>query len=184
MKSIANRIFVVNQGLKDVDERRPTQAIIGVRLVTADAVFDGAEAFRDRLSNMYQSWARKRGMRLRDLDASRGRYEALFLVSGFGSFGLLLPEAGLHVFEVPAGESRFDRIRARVEVAPVPAAGAKGQQDVVSVAADLLDANKAGKVVVVRRYREEPSPLARDSVRSWRTGRLDLVFDGDFDAIG
>jgi len=36
---------------------------------------------------------------------------------------------------------------------------------------------------IVRRYREEPSPLARDRVRGWRTGRLDRVLAGDFDLI-
>ena len=36
---------------------------------------------------------------------------------------------------------------------------------------------------IVRRYRKDPSPLVRDSVRGWRTGRLDLVLAGDFDLI-
>jgi ATP-dependent Clp protease ATP-binding subunit ClpC len=34
---------------------------------------------------------------------------------------------------------------------------------------------------IVRRYREEPSPLVRDSGKGWRTGRFDLVVNGDFD---
>jgi hypothetical protein len=34
---------------------------------------------------------------------------------------------------------------------------------------------------VVRRYREDPAPLVRDSVRGYRTGRLDRVLAGDFD---
>ncbi len=37
---------------------------------------------------------------------------------------------------------------------------------------------------IVRRYREEPSPLVRDSARGWRTGRLERVLDGDFDLMG
>ena len=37
--------------------------------------------------------------------------------------------------------------------------------------------------VIVRRYREEPSPLVRDAVRRWRTGRIDRVFAGDFDGV-
>jgi ATP-dependent Clp protease ATP-binding subunit ClpC len=37
---------------------------------------------------------------------------------------------------------------------------------------------------VVRRYRREPSPLVRDAVRGWRTGRLDRVLDGEFDVLG
>jgi ATP-dependent Clp protease ATP-binding subunit ClpC len=35
----------------------------------------------------------------------------------------------------------------------------------------------------VRRYREWPSPLVRDGVRGWRTGRLDHVLGGDFDLM-
>jgi ATP-dependent Clp protease ATP-binding subunit ClpC len=36
---------------------------------------------------------------------------------------------------------------------------------------------------VVRRYREKPSPLVRDSVRDWRTGRLERVLGGEFDLM-
>jgi len=183
VKSIANRIFVLREGLQDFDERRSTQAILGVRLVTGDVNLDGAQAFRDRLVSMYRNWSRARGMRLRELDSGKSRYEALFLVSGFGSFGLLDAESGLHVFEVPVGGSKFERIRARVQVAPVPASGTMQQTHIGEAATDLLDAEKTQQVVIVRRYREKPSPLARDSVRKWRTGRLELVFDGNFDVI-
>ena len=62
----------------------------------------------------------------------------------------------------------------------------------VEPAADLIDQMVAGDrlgdgagttLEIVRRYREEPSPLARDRVRGWRTGRLDRVLAGDFDLI-
>ena len=36
---------------------------------------------------------------------------------------------------------------------------------------------------IVRRYREHPTPLVRDAVRNWRTGRLDAVLAGAFDLI-
>jgi ATP-dependent Clp protease ATP-binding subunit ClpC len=36
---------------------------------------------------------------------------------------------------------------------------------------------------IVRRYRELPSPLVRDSARGWRTGRLGTVLDGNFDLM-
>lgn len=39
------------------------------------------------------------------------------------------------------------------------------------------------RLIALRRYREEPSPLVRDGVRQWRTGRLDLVLAGNFDLI-
>jgi ATP-dependent Clp protease ATP-binding subunit ClpC len=36
---------------------------------------------------------------------------------------------------------------------------------------------------IVRHYRESPSPLVRDHVRGYRTGRLDLVLAGEFDRL-
>jgi ATP-dependent Clp protease ATP-binding subunit ClpC len=33
----------------------------------------------------------------------------------------------------------------------------------------------------VRYYREQPSALVRDAASGWRSGRLDLVLDGNFD---
>lgn len=183
VKSIANRIFVLREGLKDYDERRSTQALVGVRLVSHDVGLEGAPEFLDKLTDMYRNWARARGMRLREIDSGQSRYATIFLVSGFGSFGLLVPESGLHVLEVPAGKTKFDRIRARVQVAPVPVDCPVQQLFSANKATDLIDANKKGTVAVVRRYREKPSPLARDSIRKWRTGRLDFVFDGNFDVV-
>lgn len=182
VKSIANRLFVLQEGFKDLDLERPTQAYLGVRLVTADASLDGASQFLQRLLDMYQNWARARGMRLRELDASNSRYHALFTVSGFGSHGVLDPESGLHVFEIPKNESQFNRIRARVQVAPVPVAAPEEQVRREAKATSSLD-EAAKKVEIVRRYREQPSPLARDSVRGWRTGRIEHVFDGNFDVL-
>ena len=37
---------------------------------------------------------------------------------------------------------------------------------------------------VVRRYRLDSSPVIRDLRQRWRTGRVELVFDGHFDVIG
>jgi ATP-dependent Clp protease ATP-binding subunit ClpC len=37
---------------------------------------------------------------------------------------------------------------------------------------------------VVRKYRWDPAPLVRDSVRGYRTGRIDRVMAGDFDLFG
>ena len=114
---------------------------------------------------------------------TRRRYETLFLVSGFGSFGLIDKESGLHILEVPTGESKFQRIRAKVEVVPILSDGSTNQNKFAEVAASPLDADKTRRVIIVRRYRQEPSPLARDSLRRWRTGRLDFLFDSNFDVI-
>ncbi|MDT5295648.1 MAG: hypothetical protein QOJ76_2528 [Acidobacteriota bacterium] len=46
-----------------------------------------------------------------------------------------------------------------------------------------LAADAAPPQAIVRRYREEPSPLVRHSARARCTGRLERVLDGDFDLI-
>ena len=46
-----------------------------------------------------------------------------------------------------------------------------------------IDNHGPTNLTVVRRYREHPSPLVRDSIRGWRTGKLDRVLEGDFDLI-
>jgi len=40
-----------------------------------------------------------------------------------------------------------------------------------------------GAPSIVRRYREDPSPLVRDFARGWRTGRVERVLAGDFDVV-
>lgn len=183
VKSIAGRLYVLNEGLADLDLDRPTQAYLGVRMVTADVEMAGADEFLQALVQMYLGWARNRGMRIREIDSGASRYDALFKISGFGSFGILQPECGLHVFEIPKGTTSFDRLRARVEVAGVPADTAGMQADRDDRATKVLD-ESAGKVEIVRRYRRHPSPLVRDSVRQWRSGRLDAVLAGGFDILG
>jgi ATP-dependent Clp protease ATP-binding subunit ClpC len=184
IKSTANRIHVVTEGIKDLDLERPTQAFLGIRLVSGDANLPGASEFLNNVIAMYDNWGKGRGMRLRTLlPARRSRYAALFTVSGFGSYGVLEPEAGVHVFEVPAGGKRFDRIRVRVHVAAVPAVSAEKLKDLPGEAVRNLDAPVTKETSIVRRYREDPSPLVRDGVRGWRTGRLEQVYQGNFDII-
>jgi ATP-dependent Clp protease ATP-binding subunit ClpC len=36
---------------------------------------------------------------------------------------------------------------------------------------------------IVRRYREKPSPLIRDSIKKWRTGNWQQVMGGNFDLL-
>ena len=68
----------------------------------------------------------------------------------------------------------------QVVVAPwLPAAP---DADPVATARQALSSSPAAGTIV-RRYRTKPSPLVRDSVRDWRTGRLDRVLAGEFDLI-
>jgi ATP-dependent Clp protease ATP-binding subunit ClpC len=148
---------------------------------------------------MYKRWAERRRMRFElfeDEDdarnnnggggASAGEYRALIAVSGYGAYTILLPESGTHVFETAQEEKPFNRTRASVRVVGQPdepagrGANALRQQAERSLDEESSSSNAAA---VVRRYREEPSPLVRDSARGWRTGRLERVLEGDFDLI-
>ncbi|MEM7765084.1 MAG: AAA family ATPase [Pseudomonadota bacterium] len=180
---VASRLFALREGLKDFEYRRPTQAFIGIRLVTDDKELPAARPFRNRIIDMYRQWAKRRGMRIQVLPTAASRYHTLLKITGFGSFGLVEQESGLHVFEVPAGDSQFDRIRVRVQVAPLPQQPEEFTSDGGQRATEIVDGFKSGKVVIVRRYREAPSPLARDSIRGWRTGRLEFLLEGNFDIL-
>ena len=199
---LAERLKLLETACVDVEQRRPRQAFL---LVEAPVAFGreraANEEFAARLGKMYISWARQRGMRLDVLEerppGGRNPYRLLLAVSGFGAHAIIVGEAGMHVFESPiestGGDRAFHRSRARVRVVPMPDCPAVSgstpnrKKDLREEALRVLEpaavAKAPGEIPVVRRYREEPSPLVRDSVRGWRTGRSDRVFAGDFDLI-
>lgn len=167
--SLAGRLYVLGEGLKDLDDKRPTDALIGARLVTEDRRREGAADFLGAIGDMYRSWGRARGMRIAREAGVSSRYPIVWRIEGFGSYGLLASEAGVHVLEVPAKGGRFERVRVRVNV--VDGDGS-------------LDDTVQRETRIVRRYRYEPSPLVRDGVYGWRTGRIDQVLTGAFDLFG
>lgn len=122
---------------------------------------DGDPVFGPRVVAMYQAWANERGMRLHD-EAERGgrKFRWSATVTGFAALQTLRPENGFHVLEIPDGRGGYERRRVRVTV---------GEDE--------------ARPTIVRRYRERPTPLVRDAVRGWRTGRLDAVLAGGFDLI-
>lgn len=60
----------------------------------------------------------------------------------------------------------------------------QGSETLLSQAEELFDAGRGVTPDIVRYYRDTPSPLVRDANRKWRTGRLDLILDGNFDLFG
>jgi ATP-dependent Clp protease ATP-binding subunit ClpC len=121
----------------------------------------GAE-FAARVVSMYRAWAHERGMTFEVESESARPFKLRAAVGGFAALQTLRPEAGLHVLEQPDGKGGFTRRRVRVVVEPE---------------------DGAPRARIVRRYRERPTPLVRDAVRGWRTGRLDLVLAGGFDLM-
>jgi ATP-dependent Clp protease ATP-binding subunit ClpC len=167
------------------DARRPPAALVrraAQRLILLDAALDALDAgepadarlrvegdpeFGPRVAAMYRAWAHERGMRLELVEERAGRrFRWIATVTGFAALRTLAPESGFHVLELPDGRGGYDRRRVRVTVTPLDD-----------------DTAPSGRALIVRRYRERPTPLVRDAVRGWRTGRLDTVLAGGFDLV-
>jgi ATP-dependent Clp protease ATP-binding subunit ClpC len=167
------------------DARRPPAALVrraAQRLILLDAALDALAAgepadarlrvegdpeFGPRVAAMYRAWAHERGMRLELVEERAGRrFRWIATVTGFAALRTLAPESGFHVLELPDGRGGYDRRRVRVTVTPLDD-----------------DTAPSGRALIVRRYRERPTPLVRDAVRGWRTGRLDTVLAGGFDLV-
>jgi ATP-dependent Clp protease ATP-binding subunit ClpC len=171
---LAHRLYLLDRACTGKDASTPPDAFIHLETSLADP--DAAE-FALRLRDMYEAWSRRRGMRVQRLHSGSGY---LLAVSGIGAYSILATESGLHVFESPHDERSFDRAAVQVTVAPRPAAAPDVEP--LELARQAL-AGLNVPATVVRRYRERPSPLVRDSVRGLRTGRLDRVLAGDFDVM-
>lgn len=174
---LAQRLYVLDAALDGLDAREPSDAFVTVHSADGDRE-DGS--FAARLIEMYRRWADARGMRTETLGEGLGKHVVL-AVSGFGSYPILVPEAGVHLLETPSGRRSYLRRNVHVLIAPQPVeppnvvSGGREEQ------ARRAIAGVGVSPTVVRRYREGNSPLVRDSVRGWRTGRLDRVLAGDFD---
>jgi ATP-dependent Clp protease ATP-binding subunit ClpC len=174
---LALRLHVLDAAVVGLGEE-VGDVILHIRPAGGDGGPSGAR-WVEALAEMYSAWARRRGMRLARLDPG----EHLYAVSGLGAGTLLAGETGLHVLEVPDAareDGRAERLHALVRVVISPPTPVVDRQPPASRARALLGAAPSTESVV-RRYREEPAPLVRDSVRGYRTGRLDRVLAGDFD---
>jgi len=171
---LAARLYLLDRACTGIDASAPADAFVQIDASLADP----AEVeFALRLRDMYEAWARRRGMRVSRLQSNTGY---LLAVTGIGAYPILTSEDGLHVFESPHDERSFDRVAVHVTVAPRPPA-APDVEPLELARQALAGINVPG--AVVRRYREKPSPLVRDTVRDWRTGRLERVLAGDFDLM-
>ncbi len=145
-----------------------------------------AEGFARQIGAMYRAWAERRRMQCEKLEetSASGPYRLLLAVSGFGAYSILSGENGLHLLETPGEDGRKTRkVAARVRVAPQPEDPPRHGENLTKQARNVLAAHGAEAPAIVRRYREQPSPLVRDVVKGWRTGRLDRVLHGDFDLV-
>jgi ATP-dependent Clp protease ATP-binding subunit ClpC len=162
---VAGRLYVLDRAVAGIESGAPTEVVVHVRPGPGDAT-DEARAFAALLAEMYVAWAHARGMQIERLEAPTG--EHALAVAGLGCGEILRGESGLHVLEHVDehrdGGKVIDREQVRVLVLGPGESGSDGETP-----------------TIVRRYRPGRAPLVRDSVRGFRTGRLDRVLAGDFD---
>ena len=171
---LAERLYLLDRACAETTASDPPDAFVETRVSGTD---QEEEAFALQLRDMYEAWARRRGMRATRLWSDGSN---LLAVSGSGAFQILRLEAGIHVLESPHDKRSFDRVAVHVAVAPAQAASPGSDP---AELARLALASLPPSNTVVRRYRIAPSPLVRDTVRDWRTGRLDRVLAGEFDVM-
>ena len=166
---LAGRLYVLDRALAGVANGSSIEVVVSLRPSGVARGDDGVgDEFAAVLTEMYVAWADRRGMSADLLDAADGRRR--LAISGLGCGEILGPEAGLHVLEHVGEAADGGQVVDRDQVQVVVSGHGPG-------APEATEASN----VVVRRYRPGKSPLVRDSVRGYRTGRLDLVLGGDFD---
>jgi ATP-dependent Clp protease ATP-binding subunit ClpC len=186
-EQLAQQLFLIEAACEGVRQNEPRDAFLLVE-AAQDSASHGLinNEFTERLYRMYAGWAEKRRMDFEILEKIQNKENKanrfLAAVSGYAAYRILAPEQGLHVFEVPGKDKSYQKAKALVIVEPQPDEPAGSNLKAWRAQADrvLRDSGK-DRLNLVRRYREKPSPLVRDSVRNWRTGRLDRVLGGDFD---
>ena len=184
---LAQQLYLLATACDSVRDNTPHDAFLQLEAARESLVAGHANHdFARRLGSMYRAWAQKRKMNLDVLrETAREEddtYQLLVAVSGFGAYSILSSEQGLHVLEIPAEDRDFIRAKVQVRIAAQPDEPAgEDLRSRVSQAEAAIAATLKDTVTVVRRYREEPSPLVRDRIRKWRTGRFDRVLAGDFD---
>lgn len=180
---LASRLYVLDRALEGLDKGAPFDVFLRIRSI-GDSASEEASEFAAALAEMYRAWGELRGMRVERLEVASGDAH-LFAVTGLGAGAILAAESGLHVLELVRDdeESRAtDRIAATVELAPWPPGPDAGRERTGARAEESF-AGAPRPTHVVRRYRPGPSPLVRDAVRGYRTGRLDRVLAGEFDVF-
>ena len=181
VRLLANRLHVLDSAVDGLRNDAPEQVFLRIR-ATADKPGAEGEGFAVQLAEMYSRWADNRGMRIDDLEATSG--ERVCAVTGLGCGEILIRENGLHVMELdrerPDGEHVTERVSVVVQVTPWEP-GPEREHGALTELARRAFERASVAPSVVRRYRLEPAPLARDAQRGYRTGRVDRVLEGDFD---
>lgn len=185
---LAQQLYLISEAHKSFIAESPQDAFVKIETKPkSTAQRDALNAFALDLKQMYVRWAEKRLMKYEILFESLidnvQDYVCILAVSGFAAYAILESEAGLHVMESQDKDKKLLRHNVRVSVAPQPPTPEHDGAAMLFEAKTLFKDETEKTRKIVRRYQTQPTPLVRDNVRKWRTGRLDRVLDGNFDVM-
>ena len=186
---LAEQLYLLSEANQSLSQKLPKDAFLMIDAGAGPSnASDGLMQFMDQVFQMYSQWSKKRRMHQEVLQDRNPSHTAaapiISAISGLGAYSILRMESGLHVLEIPKSPNTYERVTIRVKVVGQPEDPADSRGNRLQRAIDLLSEADTKNAIVVRRYRYEPSPLVRDAVRHFRTGRIDRVMGGDFDLFG
>lgn len=169
---LAGRLYVLDRALAGIANDAHMEVVVSLEPSGIGRGADdvGAE-FAAVLAEMYVGWADSRGMSAELIETADGGRRVA--ISGLGCGEILRLESGLHVLEHVDDERDGAHVVDRDQVHVAVTGRVPGSK--------APEPTKEASAVVVRRYRPGKAPLVRDSIRGYRTGRLDRVLAGDFD---
>lgn len=179
---LALQIYLVGEGIRDAHETAPVELLLAV-----EPAFDrpgekpASVEWCRTLLDMYRAWGRNRNMQVSETDPDPATGLPRLVISGFGAARALENEKGLHVLERDDPDGGAARATARITIIPAPLADVPPHRIRAAMEQALAAAERSS--AVVRRYRGDPSPLVRDLVSGWRSGRYDTILAGNFDLI-
>lgn len=179
--SLAQQLYLLEAEVADLEAGVAGDVWLAVERIGDDGPAHAGDAWAGRVAAMYAAWGRKRHMRVVALQEAPPRH--VYAIGGSGVHRILAPESGLHVLEGPEGGEDPRRCTARVRVLAQPVSAARARDAELAAANAAFALAGGAPMAVVRRYRERPSPLVRDALAGWRSGRLDLILGGDFDLV-
>ena len=181
---LAQRLYVVEAALESDGAGLGREAFLMVQPSQDTSTSrQRLDWFTEHVITMYERWGERRQMRPMVLQPYQEGRPFVIAFAGLGAHSILKHEAGLHVWEEPASGKSFKRAKVQVRVVPQPEQLAQDAAGQLQQALEAFNKEAKPSRTIVRRYRRDPSPLVRDSIRGWRSGKLGDIFEGHFDVM-
>ncbi|MBN1480720.1 AAA family ATPase [candidate division KSB1 bacterium] len=186
---LAQQLYLLNEAYNSFMAKAPQDAFIKIESKPKSTnTAETMNFFALQLKDMYINWAKKRLMKYEllneSIEGALADYTCIIAISGFAAYTILEAESGMHVLENMEKDKHLIRHNIRVQVAPQAAVPEANPQALLAQARTAFQKSSDKSRRIIRRYQVTPTPLVRDNIRKWRTGRLDRVLDGNFDVMG